>query len=178
MPRLSDIRIGTKLTAISGLSILLVLVLLAAQIWSNATVKSANEAANVRQRMARDLMAVQAALRHMQLAARDVRLASSREVLQSALKALEERRKVAHRWLDPLTTELRIAENRERIAKLGELVDQYAANTRDLGKMRDEAISLEGRDWRWPMRVRSRSRSKSRHSRGSDRCRSQTRSSS
>jgi methyl-accepting chemotaxis protein len=54
---LSNIRIGTKLAAMSALGILLVVGMLVSQMLGNAAVKSSNQAANQQQQIARDILA-------------------------------------------------------------------------------------------------------------------------
>ena len=59
MFRMSNVRIGTKLGVMSGLGILMVFGMVAAVMYGNSSIKSANEVALQQQRIARDVMAVQ-----------------------------------------------------------------------------------------------------------------------
>ncbi len=145
MLRLADIRIGTKLAAMSGLAILLMLAMLGSQMWGNASVRGSSETAGIQQRMAHDLIAAKELAGGIATAVRDIRLASSSELLQSATKTLDDRHRAAHKWLDPLPAKLRIAENRQRVEKLETLVDQYAAGAKEIAAMQAEAIALQAK---------------------------------
>ena len=56
MVRLSDIRIGTKLSIMSGIGVLLVVGIIVAQLHGNSAVRSANEAVSLQQHLAHDLL--------------------------------------------------------------------------------------------------------------------------
>ena len=145
MLRLSNIRIGIKLAAMSALGVLLVAAMLVIQMMGNSAVRSASEIATLQQHLAHDIEAAKVAERGMQLGVRDIRLARTSEDLQRAIKALEEEQKIAHKWLDPLPPKLRVPENRARVEKLIELADRYVAAAKDIAKVKSEAIALEAK---------------------------------
>jgi methyl-accepting chemotaxis protein len=145
MLRLSNIRIGIKLTIMSALGVLLMAAMIATQMMGNAAVRGANETANLQQNIAHDLEAARSAGRGMQVAVRDIRLAQSAEDLQRIVKSLEERQTTAHKFVDPLIAKLRVPENRALLEKVKGLIDGYAAGAKDIAAVRDEAITLQAR---------------------------------
>jgi methyl-accepting chemotaxis protein len=144
MLKLSNIRIGTKLTIISILSILLVAGMIGGQLLGNSSVKSSNELANFQQQIARDSMTVRALETRMQLGVRDVRLARTPENLQRALSNIDESLKAAVPVIDSLIERLRIPENRERVQKVRSLAEQYASGAKELAAMQSEIIEISG----------------------------------
>ncbi|HYM35863.1 MAG TPA: hypothetical protein VET48_10735, partial [Steroidobacteraceae bacterium] len=118
MFRISNIRIGTKLSIMSGLGILLVISMVGAAMHSNSTVKQANEAANMQQNLARDIIDAKASIRGMQTGVRDIRLTTTTESLQAALKYLEARRSSAAGFVESNLPKVRVPENRERLEKV------------------------------------------------------------
>src|SRR5580704_9645186 len=146
MHRLSNIRIGTKLAAMSALGILLVIGMLVSQIWGNAAVKSSNQAANQQQQIARDILAAKVAVAAMQIGGRETRLAGSKDELQKAIKRLEDGQATAHKWLDPLVDKLQIAENRTRVERAKALVDQFAGGLKgEIAAVIAEAIDIKSK---------------------------------
>jgi len=145
MAKLSDIRIGTKLSIMSGLGVLLVASMIFVQMKGNGTSRAANEGASFQEEIARDVMAAKAAERAVQVAGRDVRLARSSQDLEGALKRLEDRQKEAHRWIDPLAGKMRLPENRVRAERIKDLIDQFVAGLRDIGKVKAQAVDLISR---------------------------------
>ena len=79
MFKLSNISIGLKLSLMSGLGILFVVGLIISQMVGNASVKSANDAANNQGDIVIGVTATEASIRGMQTAVRDVRLAEMGE---------------------------------------------------------------------------------------------------
>ncbi len=145
MLRLSNIRIGIKLTIMSALGVLLMAAMVATQMMGNAAVRGANETANAQQHIARDLQAAKASERGMQVAVRDIRLANTAEDLQKAVKFLEDRQQASHKWIDPLVAKLRVPENRALMEKAKGLVDSYVAGAKDIAAVRGEAVALQAK---------------------------------
>ncbi len=146
MIRLSNISIGIKLAVMSGFGVLLVAGMLFIQLKTDASVQRASETAELQQGIAHDLEASRAAIRGMQIANRDIRLARTSEELQKATRQLEEHWKAAHQWLDPLQEKFRIAENAARARKIGELIDNYAAGGKETAAANGEALALAAKD--------------------------------
>ena len=74
----------------------------------------------------------QAALRGMQIGVRDIHLAASKDALQTATNRMQELAKVAHGFVDPLAQKSLYPENKARFAKVGGLIDQYAAGAKEV----------------------------------------------
>ncbi len=146
MIRLSNISIGIKLAAMSGLGILLVAVMLFVQMSSSTAIGTASEIANRQQTVAHDLEAGRASMRAMQIAVRDIRLAQTQEDLQKATQALEAHQRTAHQWLDPLPSKVHVAESKARLEKIKELTDSYVAGAKEIAAANREALSLGSRD--------------------------------
>ena len=64
-----------------------------------------------------DSRLAQAALRGLQISVRDIRLAASRDALQTATNRMEELAKIAHGFVDPLVQKSLYPENKARFAK-------------------------------------------------------------
>jgi methyl-accepting chemotaxis protein len=142
MLRISNIRIGTKLAAMSGAAVLLVLGLVFSGVQSNSTVREANDMALYQAKITRDVQAVRAIERGMQVGVRDIRLAESADELQKALDLLGTRTKAAADQTDSLLTRFKSEENRERGRKLKTLMAQYDAAARDLAPLKTQIFSL------------------------------------
>ncbi len=88
MFKLSNIRIGTKLAVMSGCGVVLVVGMIASVMSGNAQVRRAVNKSTERMIKARDLEAIKAFERGMQVAARDIGLAPTDVGMNKALKAL------------------------------------------------------------------------------------------
>ena len=142
MFRLSNLSIGFKLSAISGISILLVACMIGSMMWSNRHIKEANNEATHELHVARDVQAAKAAENGMQIGVRDIRLAQSPEAMARAIKVLEDQQAVAHKYIDPIFEKTRDAEIKGLLDKARKLVDAYAAGAKQIAAFRSEAIAL------------------------------------
>jgi len=102
MSRIINMRIGTKLAVAAVLSILLIGAMIFVQASGNGAVRDANQLANSQQTLARDAVDAKASIRAMQIAVRDIRLASNPGDLQKARGFLEERQKSAIGFVDAI----------------------------------------------------------------------------
>ena len=112
MFRISDIRIGVKLAAVSGLGILLVAGMLGTSLYSNAQITAANGSATYQQNLVRDVDHLATAFIKTRLAVRNIRLAMSAEELDAA-NNLEKQQKDFGEIFAALTPKLRLPANRE-----------------------------------------------------------------
>ena len=92
-----------------------------------------------------DALLAQGALRGLQISVRDIRLAASKEALQTATNHMEELAKVAHGFVDPLAQKSLYPENRARFAKVGSLVDQYAAGAKEVAGLQANILDLNAK---------------------------------
>lgn len=144
MFRLSNIRIGTKLMVMSGLSILLVAAMIFSQMSGNAAVKSADAIAEAQTYIEVRLLDAKSSVNGMQIGVRDIRLAPAAANLQTAVKYLEGHHQTARGALDAAISKARLPENRERMEKVRGLIDQYFAGGKEIAAVRSEALQLTG----------------------------------
>src|SRR5262249_7334265 len=145
MAKLSDIRIGTKLSTVSGLGVLLVVAMIVVGMRGNAEVTGANDRAVVQEVLSRDLIDAKASIRGMQTGVRDLRLATSRDALQRAIQYIEARHNSAAKFIDTSAPKFRLPENRERTQRVRSLIDQYWAGAKEIAATKEQVFELESR---------------------------------
>ena len=141
----SNLRIGTKLAVTSGLAIVLVLAMVGMQWLSGRDIQSSTAVSRLQVGVFSDALLAQGALRGLQISVRDIRLAASKEALQTATNHMEELAKVAHGFVDPLAQKSLYPENRVRFAKVGSLVDQYAAGAKEVAGLQASILDLNAK---------------------------------
>jgi methyl-accepting chemotaxis protein len=142
MFRLSNIRIGTKLAIMSGCGVVLVVGMIASLMSGNAQVRGAVNKSNERVIKARELEAIKAFERGMQVAARDIGLATTDVGMNKALKLMEAELKSVHSRIDPLIPAFANPERRAAIENIKKLADRYAAETRNMSRTKADALTL------------------------------------
>ena len=115
------------------------------QISGNAAVSKANEGANVQQIIARDAIDTKASIRGMQTGVRDIRLAKTPADLQKAGDYVAARLKSVNGFADQMLKLSHSPENRERIAKVRDMADQYAKGSQQIAAIRSELIGIEAK---------------------------------
>jgi methyl-accepting chemotaxis protein len=145
MFRLSNISIGLKLSIMSGLGILFVVGLIVGQMMGSASVKTANDAADVQAQIGHGVVITKAAARGLQVTVRDIRLSRDNEQLQAALKVGDARLKAAHESADPLVAKLVRPENRARMEKIVSLLDQYAKGAKDIAAIKTQMFEAQAK---------------------------------
>ena len=143
---IQNLRIGTKLAIASAFGILLVLALNASQLIGNGNVRRSSEAAVGQQQLAREAVEARLAVRSMQLAVRDIRLANNSGELQKAGDALIERSGTVSRVAEEMLKLSRAPENRARIERLGSLAANYLKAAQQVAAVRGEALASTGAD--------------------------------
>ena len=138
MVRMSDIRIGTKLSIMSGLGVLLVVAMIVVGMRGNAEMRGANDNSMLEQTLTRDFIDAKASIRGMQVGVRDIRLANSRETLQRAMQYTEARHNSAAKFIETSLPKLSILENRERALKVKSLIDQYWAGAKEIAATKEQ----------------------------------------
>jgi methyl-accepting chemotaxis protein len=138
----SNLRIGTKLAVTSGLAIVLVAAIVSLQWLSGRDIRESTGVSRLQVGVFSDALSAQAALRGMQIGVRDIRLAASKDALQTATNRMEELAKVAHGFVDPLAQKSLYPENKARFAKVGGLVDQYAAGAKEVAGLQASILDL------------------------------------
>jgi methyl-accepting chemotaxis protein len=140
-----NLRIGTKLAITSALSMLLIAGMIVAQMTGNAAVRKANENGIAQQSIARAAVETKAALRGMQIGARDIRLASTPANLQKAGDYIAARLKSANDYVGEMLKLSRSADDRERIEKLRGLAADFAKGVQQIAAVRAELIGIEAK---------------------------------
>ncbi|WP_439405527.1 methyl-accepting chemotaxis protein [Bradyrhizobium sp. DASA03076] len=136
-----NLRIGTKLAIASALAIVLVVSMIGSQLLGNASVRDANESVLTQQEIARGAVTTEVAVRGMQLAARDIRLASSVADLQKATQALADQQRAMNSHIEAMLGLSHSAENRARMEQLRSLAADYAKGAQQIAGMRSEALA-------------------------------------
>jgi methyl-accepting chemotaxis protein len=142
---IQNLRIGTKLATASALGILLVGLMIFSQMSGNAAVSKANEQAINQQTIARDAIDTKASVRGMQVAVRDVRLASAPADLQKASDYIAARLKSINEFADGMLKLAHVPENRARIEKVRDLAGDYAKGAQQIAAIRSEIIAIEAK---------------------------------
>jgi methyl-accepting chemotaxis protein len=141
----SNLRIGTKLAITSGLAIALVAAIVGMQWLSGRDVQGSTSVSRSQVGIFSDAQAAQAALRGMQIGVRDIRLAANKDALQTATNRMQELAKIAHGFVDPLAQKSLYPENRARFAKVGGLVDEYAAGAKEVAGLQAGILDLSAK---------------------------------
>ena len=142
MRMFENLRIGTKLAFTSASGILLVVAMIIFQMIGNANMRAINESLTGQQTIAKDGIDAKASVRGMQIAVRDVRLATTSEEMKKALDYLAKREKSVAGFVDDMQRLSQSADNRQRMAKLKALAEAYGTKAREIAKIRSEAIEL------------------------------------
>ncbi|MCK9908137.1 HAMP domain-containing protein, partial [Microbacteriaceae bacterium K1510] len=116
--------------------------MIAGQIMGNNAVSRSNDSAFNQQGLARAIIETKAAMRGLQLALRDIRLAQTSEQLGESTKYLEARTSNLHKYLDPAISQFTTPVNRERAAQLKDLSGQYYAGAKEIAALKAQTLSL------------------------------------
>ncbi|RQH13726.1 HAMP domain-containing methyl-accepting chemotaxis protein [Bradyrhizobium sp. RP6] len=141
-----NLRIGTKLAIASALGVLLVGAMIASQMLGNVSVREITESAVAQQQIARDAVKAEAAVRGMQLAVRDLRLANSQADIQKANQSLEDQQKSTGLLVDRMLRLSHEAENRARMEKLRSMAADYGKAAQQISGVRSEILAASGAD--------------------------------
>ncbi|MDA9546746.1 MULTISPECIES: methyl-accepting chemotaxis protein [unclassified Bradyrhizobium] len=141
-----NLRIGTKLAIASALGVLLVGAMIASQMLGNADIRESSQSALAQQQIARDAVKAEAAVRGMQLAVRDLRLANSQADIQKAVQNLGDQQKSTNALVDGMLKLSHEVENRARMEKLRSLAANYEKAAQQIAGVRGEALAASGAD--------------------------------
>ncbi len=142
MFNLSNIRIGTKLMAMSAISILLVIGMVGGQYLSNLTLKDELAATERRNTIVADSLDAKASMRGMQVGVRDLRLANTSEQLDKANKYLASRHESVSKFLAQ-TIQLTVAkDNLDRFTAAKDISERYYAAAKEILNIKVKIIAL------------------------------------
>jgi methyl-accepting chemotaxis protein len=143
MLRLSDIRIGYKLAAMSIIGILLVAGMIAIEMINNATAMSANDDVNRRQVIVQGVLDARYAFSQLQLAVRDVRLATIPDMSKQAVAAAVKNRGIVAEKVADLKKVIFYPQNRTRLDKLLALTEQYVAAAKQIDTLKTKIFEAQ-----------------------------------
>ncbi len=145
MIRLSNIRIGTKLAAASGLSILLVLGMMVSQWINTRNVDALQEVATRQSSVVVDAVDAKADARGLVIAMRDLRLANDAKAAEAAKEFLEARYKSLTAFADGMIAKSRTQENKNRVEALKAEAEKFMEVSRDMVKNKEATFVVLSR---------------------------------
>ena len=145
MLRLSNIRIGIKLALISGVSVMLVAVMMGTQMLGNAAVRSSSENALRQAALTQTAFDIKVSLRGLQITARDIRIASSAGDLEKAKASLSEHEKSTVQLIEHAIQLSKKVETTERLKGLIVTIGQYVAAAYKIATINAEMIAIQDR---------------------------------
>ena len=145
MIRLSNIRIGTKLAAASGLSILLVLGMMVSQWINTRNVDALQEVATRQSSVVVDAVDAKADARGLVIAMRDLRLANDAKAAEAGKEFLEARYKSLTAFADGMIAKSRTQENKNRVEALKAEAEKFMEVSRDMVKNKEATFVVLSR---------------------------------
>ncbi|UYO38611.1 methyl-accepting chemotaxis protein [Rhodopseudomonas palustris] len=127
--------IGMKLGLASLTSIALSLGMAANQLTTERSINAVNARADAQQMVADHGLEANVALRRMQLAAAEIRLASTPAQVDSALTALHDARETIDRGISTAVAQIADGVDKERLRSIGALTTQYDGAMTEVGKL-------------------------------------------
>jgi methyl-accepting chemotaxis protein len=143
MLRLSNIRIGYKLAAMSVVGILLVMGMIALEMFNNATATNANEDVNRRQVIVQGVLDARYAFSQLQLAVRDVRLATIPDISKEAVASAVKNRGIVAEKIADLKKVIFYPQNLTRLDKLLALTEQYVAAAKQIDALKAKIFEAQ-----------------------------------
>ena len=138
-----DVAISTKIAISSAVAVLLVGCIVASQIMGDRAVQAAKAAADREQTIAADAIYAPSASRGMQIAIRDIRLATTPELVKRNADILDERRKIADGYAEQAFNLSRQSGRAgANAADLRKAVEQYGAGGQEIAQLRSQYLDL------------------------------------
>jgi methyl-accepting chemotaxis protein len=138
-----DLRIGTKLAIASGLSLLLVVAMLASQVIGDRVSSAAVAQAGAEQSIAKTAVGARATLRDLSIGVRDMRLAHTLNDIQKVLEFFSARQRVAFGHIDSLFKLLPEGESRATAQRMKTLADKYVEDAMEIVAKKGEMLLIE-----------------------------------
>ena len=135
-------RIGNKLGLAGLFGILLAVGMLVNQMMSESAVKLANQRADAEETIAIHALEGNIGLRRMQLAVRDIRLATTPAGVQTGAKALGEAYAITKKQLDTAISFVVRPENKERLVKIESLAGEYSKAASELAQVQTKIFDI------------------------------------
>jgi methyl-accepting chemotaxis protein len=134
-------RISAKLTAMSAAGILVVLALLAAVWVGDGSVGKSSDFGRMQLVISRDLVDAKASLRGMMMGMLELRLAESSDQAEKAREYVAKRLESVTKYLASAGAQVTLKANKDRIAKVSELTNQWMTEYEGLSKAVDARLS-------------------------------------
>ncbi len=141
MFKLSNFGIGAKLGIMSGLSILLVMAMVLAELIGGASVEKATDNVVRRADLAQSITAAMGAARGMQLGVRDIRLARNSAELDKALKNLSDARQKTISFLDEAISSSSIPNTLKILKASKDSAGEYEAGAKEIAAIRTKIFA-------------------------------------
>ena len=145
MFKLSNVSIGLKLSIMSGLGVLFMVILIAAQMMLARQAKEAETRAGNQTEIGSGIIAAKASLRGLQMAVKDVRISRSNQEVDAALRNVDERQKATRDLAEPLIGKMTRPENRARVESMLKLVDEYVAQGKKIADGKRKVFETRAR---------------------------------
>ncbi len=139
-----NFNIGTKLGVSAGLGVLLVAAMLGNQQMSTGSITAFNAAAYSQQKTADEALAAGTAIRAMQVATRDMRLANTPDGIDQALTALRRYSGEAAGLMENAAARAVLPENRDRMKRVIALTGDYVTSVAAMGAAKKEEMAVGG----------------------------------
>ncbi|AXK81182.1 HAMP domain-containing protein [Pseudolabrys taiwanensis] len=143
MLRLSNIRIGVKLAVMSGIGVLLVIAMLAIQAMNNTTASEAADEVNRRQDIVQSTIEGKYAFSQLQIAVRDVRLATVAGPLKQASDDVTKARATVIGSIDGLKKIVFKPDNRARLDKMYAATEEYTAAAKQIEQFKIKIMDAQ-----------------------------------
>jgi methyl-accepting chemotaxis protein len=145
MIRLSNVRIGTKLAIMAGLSLLLVAFMTVGQVIGSRLIAQSDASADAQGEIGRNIMATKVSLRGLQLAGQQILVARNSADMQKAVAVTKTRIKELHDEATPLIARVTNAEDRTRVEKLIVASGKYLKVMEEVVPVKTERFTAEAK---------------------------------
>jgi len=136
-----NLRIGTKLAITSGLSIVLVLAMLGAQMVGDAAVSQSNASTEKFRDLEARTLAIKATVRGLQIATASMRAALTKADLDRGKAYYDQMKATLDRDIQSALRYVTVTQDRARIQKINGATDVYDAHVSDIYQLKTEALS-------------------------------------
>ena len=145
MIRISNIRIGTKLAVSLGFVVVLVAGMMVSQHINNRLVDESLQASKRQATVRMNSLDVKASARGMQIAVRDLRLATTAEQVKAAEDYFKARHQSVNRYADSMLSIVFNPANRARMEVAKADAAKYATEAAEISKVKAQVLAIRGK---------------------------------
>ena len=146
MRMIQDLRIGTKLAITSALTILVVAAMIYLQMTGGVEVRKADDNAARQQATAQNAAEAKASVRGMQMAIRDVLMATGSDELEKGSEFFAGRMDSALKFTGEMAKLSASVENGERIARLKVLIEDLGRGKQQIETVRKQELAIKSKN--------------------------------